>query len=68
MNSELFNEILLYAHLDSSGIDSDDLNTNPNTLENEINSVEKTLNIEELKKITTALNIDNRCNICSIIQ
>ena len=68
MNSELFNEILLYAHLDSSGIDSDDLNTNPNTLENEINSVEKTLNIEELKKITTALNIDNRCNICSIIN
>ena len=46
MNSELFNEILLYAHLDSSGIDSDDLNTNPNTLENEINSVEKTLNID----------------------
>ncbi|ANC96544.1 DNA packaging protein UL32 [macacine betaherpesvirus 9] len=67
MNSEILNEILLYSHLDVNKIDSEE-STSLLTLDNEIAVLEEELNIEEVKKITTPLNIDKRCNICSIIN
>ncbi|APZ76263.1 DNA packaging protein [Murid herpesvirus 3] len=62
--SKLVNEILYYSYPKKQKTTEQ---PNPN-LEAEIANLENGENIEDILKYTVALNIDQRCNICAIIN
>nr|ARK00186.1 U36 [Human betaherpesvirus 6] len=70
IQSEIVNEILLYCYLTPQPpIPSETTTaTSPTNIENEISNLESSENLEELKRLSVALNIDRRCNICSIVN
>ncbi|AGT99230.1 virion protein [Suid betaherpesvirus 2] len=70
LTNPTLNEILLYSHQSHNYPLEADMEAPEEapSLEEEVNIAENNVNLEELKHISTVLNIDKRCNLCSIVN
>lgn len=66
--SDVVNEVLLYAHQRERTADQGPPDSSLGTIEKELSQVQEADDLEEIRTLTVPLNIDKRCNVCSIIN